>query len=113
MRWTGIIVGLFLIFHLADLTWGPANPHFVRGDAYDNLFASFDRVPVAIIYIVANIALGVPHLPRRVEHVPEPRAQQPTLQHLAPVLRRSRFAVVVTVGNVSMPLLIATGVVTK
>ena len=30
MRWTGVIVGLFIIFHLADLTWGTANPDFVR-----------------------------------------------------------------------------------
>ncbi|MGK2949879.1 MAG: succinate dehydrogenase cytochrome b subunit [Acidimicrobiales bacterium] len=59
MRWTGIIVGLFILFHLADLTWGTVNPDFVRGDAYRNLVASFERVPVAIIYIVANIALAI------------------------------------------------------
>ena len=29
------------IFHLVDLTWGNANPHFVRGDPYDNLVYSF------------------------------------------------------------------------
>ncbi|HEV7865772.1 MAG TPA: succinate dehydrogenase cytochrome b subunit, partial [Acidimicrobiia bacterium] len=34
MRWTGIIVILFLVFHLADLTWGSANPEFVRGNVY-------------------------------------------------------------------------------
>ena len=28
---------LFLIFHLMDLTWGNANPDFVRGDPYNNL----------------------------------------------------------------------------
>lgn len=59
MRWTGIIVFLYLIFHLADLTWGYANPDFVRGAAYDNLVQSFQRVPVAIIYIACNIALGI------------------------------------------------------
>ena len=59
MRWTGVIVGLFVIFHLLDLTWGTANPNFVRGDPYDNLFDGFERVPVAIVYILANIALGV------------------------------------------------------
>lgn len=59
MRWTGIIVGLFIIWHLADLTWGWANPDFVRGAAYRNLDASLSRVPVAILYIVANIALGI------------------------------------------------------
>jgi succinate dehydrogenase / fumarate reductase cytochrome b subunit len=59
MRWTGIVVLLFLLFHLADLTWGTVNPDFVRGDVYRNLVASFERVPVAIIYIVANVALGL------------------------------------------------------
>jgi succinate dehydrogenase / fumarate reductase, cytochrome b subunit len=59
MRWTGIIVALFILFHLADLTFGWANPDFVYGNAYDNVVASLSRWPVAIIYIVANLALGV------------------------------------------------------
>jgi succinate dehydrogenase / fumarate reductase cytochrome b subunit len=59
MRWTGIIVALFLIFHLADLTWGAANPDFVRGDPYRNFVATFTRPGVAAIYLVANIALGI------------------------------------------------------
>ena len=46
MRWTGVIVGLFLVFHLADLTWGTANPDFVRGDVYRNFVATFSRPPV-------------------------------------------------------------------
>jgi len=59
MRWTGIVIGLFLIFHLADLTWGTLNPDFVRGDVYRNFVATFSRPPVAAIYIVANLALGL------------------------------------------------------
>jgi len=58
MRYTGVIVLLFLAFHLADLTWGSANPGFVRGEVYRNMVASFQRVPVAATYIIANIALG-------------------------------------------------------
>jgi succinate dehydrogenase / fumarate reductase, cytochrome b subunit len=59
MRWTGVIIALFVLFHLADLTWGNANPDFVRGDIYRNLVASFERIPVAVLYIVANIALAI------------------------------------------------------
>ncbi len=59
MRWTGIIVGLFILWHLADLTWGFANPDFVRGAVYWNLDTSLSRIPVAALYIVANLALGV------------------------------------------------------
>ncbi|MEX2292374.1 MAG: succinate dehydrogenase cytochrome b subunit [Acidimicrobiales bacterium] len=59
MRWTGVVVGLYLVFHLADLTWGTVNPDFVRGDVYRNMVASFSRPAVAVIYIVANLALGL------------------------------------------------------
>ncbi len=59
MRWTGIIVGLYIIFHLADLTWGQANSEFVRGDPYNNLVYSLQRPVVAIAYGVAMIALGI------------------------------------------------------
>lgn len=60
MRWTGVIVLLFIGFHLADLTWGveAANPDFVRGATYDNLVASLSRPIVAAFYLVANLALG-------------------------------------------------------
>src|SRR5262249_23326525 len=59
MRGTGVIIALFLVYHLLDQTWGPANNSFVRGDPYHNMFTSFQRPVVAIVYIVANIALGI------------------------------------------------------
>jgi succinate dehydrogenase / fumarate reductase cytochrome b subunit len=59
MRWTGTIVLLFLIYHLADLTWGLTNPDFHRGDVYDNIVASFSRAPVAILYVVAQAFLAI------------------------------------------------------
>lgn len=59
MRWTGVIVLLYLLYHLADLTWGWVNPDFVRGAAYDNLVASLSVPWVAAIYIAGNIALGI------------------------------------------------------
>ncbi len=59
MIWTGTIVALFLAFHLADLTWGTANPDWARGDPYNNLVFSFQRVPVAIFYVLASLALSI------------------------------------------------------
>ena len=110
MRWTGVIVGLFLIFHLLDLTWGTANPDFHRGDVYDNVIASFQRVPVAIVYIAANIALGI-----HIFHGAWSMFQ--SLGWNSPRYNSWRrafaiaFAAVITIGNVSMPLLVVTGVV--
>lgn len=62
MRWTGSIVIFFVVFHLADLTWGAspaATDAFVRGDVYANMIDSFSRLPVAVLYVVANLALGI------------------------------------------------------
>ncbi|MDH3706118.1 MAG: succinate dehydrogenase cytochrome b subunit, partial [Acidimicrobiia bacterium] len=47
MRWTGPIVLLFILFHLADLTWGWWSDDWVRGDPYHNVVNSLSNVPVA------------------------------------------------------------------
>lgn len=60
MRWSGVIVLLFLAWHLADLTIGveAVNPEFVRGAVYDNLVSSLSRWPVWILYVAAQVALA-------------------------------------------------------
>jgi succinate dehydrogenase / fumarate reductase cytochrome b subunit len=110
MRWTGVIILLFLIFHLLDLTWGEVNPDFVEGNPYNNLFATFERVPVAIAYIVAMLALGL-----HVFHGAWSMVQSLGWNNPRYNIWRRYFAVgfaaVITVGNISMPLLITTGAV--
>lgn len=59
MRWGGIIILLYLVFHLADLTWGFANPDFIRGDIYHNLGVSLRRPIVWIAYVAAQGALAL------------------------------------------------------
>jgi len=110
MRFTGIIVGLFILFHLADLTWGWTNPDFIRGDIHHNMIESLTRVPVAIFYIVANLALGV-HL----WHGGWSLFQSMGWNN--PRFNRARswfawgFAALIVLGNISFPLAIVTGVV--
>jgi len=112
MRWTGVIVALFVIFHLMDLTWGNANPDFVRGDPFDNMIESFQRVPVAIAYIVANIALAIHIFHGAWSMFQSLGLNNPRWNHARRVFAAA-FAIVIGLGNVSMPLLIVTGVVTK
>lgn len=62
MRWSGVIFLAFLLFHLADLTWGiqPMAPEtWEHGEVFANFIATFSRPSVAILYVIANIALGV------------------------------------------------------
>ena len=57
MRWGGVIIALFVIWHILDLTTGTVNPD-PAGGAYGRLVASFDRPIVAIFYILAMVALS-------------------------------------------------------
>ena len=59
MRWGGVLIALYVVYHLLDLTFGPANPSFTPGDAYGNLVASLQRPVVSGYYIVANLAVGL------------------------------------------------------
>jgi succinate dehydrogenase / fumarate reductase, cytochrome b subunit len=59
MRYTGLIVILYLVWHIMDLTWGVGNSSFRHGDVMNNVDSSLSRLPIAAIYVVANIALAV------------------------------------------------------
>jgi succinate dehydrogenase cytochrome b subunit len=59
MRWGGVIITLFVVYHLLDLTAGVANPNGVRGAVYDNLVADFRVWYVALAYALAVLALGL------------------------------------------------------
>jgi succinate dehydrogenase / fumarate reductase cytochrome b subunit len=106
MRWTGPIILAFVVFHLLDLTWGTANPSFHAGDPYDNVVASFQRVPVALVYIVANLALAT-HLYHAGWSLFQSMGWMPRWRRWF----ATGFAVVIAVGNVSFPIAVLTGVV--
>lgn len=59
MRVGAVLIVLYVVYHLLDLTFGPANPAFAPGDAYGNLIASLSRPAVAAFYIVANAFVGL------------------------------------------------------
>jgi len=110
MRWTGIIIGLYLIFHLADLTWGFANPDFVRGAAYDNLVASLSVPYVAAIYLVGNIALGI-HLFHGAWSMFQSMGINSPRYNGARRMFAAGLAGVITLVNVSFPLSVLFGIV--
>jgi succinate dehydrogenase / fumarate reductase, cytochrome b subunit len=108
MRWTGVVILLFLLYHLADFTWGWANPDFVRGDVYRNVQGSLTNAVPAVIYVVGSIALGL-HL----FHGAWSMFQSLGLNNPRYNSWRRTFAIafatVVTVGNLSFPLAVVSG----
>lgn len=115
---TGIVLLLFIIFHLLDLTLGvkPAASadfqHAVDGShaAFQNLVSSFERPAVAIIYIVAMVILFA-HLSHGIWDaaldlgVTGKKGLKVTMwvAYLLPAI--------VMIGNISIPLAVLFGVV--
>ena len=113
MRWTGTIVLAFLLFHLADLTWGasPAAPEmWERGEVYANLVETFSRWPVAVFYLIANVALGF-----HIWHGTWSLFQSLGINNARFNAWRRYLATglttVVVAGNLSFPLAVMTGIV--
>jgi succinate dehydrogenase / fumarate reductase, cytochrome b subunit len=59
MRWGGVIVLLFIIWHILDLTVGVVNPNGEHLKPYENIVADFapDRWYITLFYVVSLVAI--------------------------------------------------------
>ncbi|WP_078866161.1 succinate dehydrogenase [Streptomyces sp. NRRL S-1448] len=110
MRWGGIILGLFLVWHLLDLTTGTVHPGFRPGHPYQNVVDTFSTWYGNVIYLVAMLALGL-HVRHGFWSAAQSlgvgsRTRDRLLKTTANVL-----ALVLTVGFVSVPVAVMTEVV--
>jgi succinate dehydrogenase / fumarate reductase, cytochrome b subunit len=108
MRWSGVFLLAFIIFHLLHFTTGDFHPDFIPGDVYHNVITGFQVVPIAILYILATLVLGL-HL----FHGAWSMLQTLGLNH--PRYNRVRnvvcigLAALVVIGNLSFPVAVLTG----
>ncbi len=110
MRWGGVIILLFVIYHILDLTTGTVHPDFQPGNVYANVVSGFQVWYVSAFYIAAMVALGF-HLYHGTW----------SMFHTLGInnAKYNRFfrwlsiivAIVVAAGNISIPLAVLAGVV--
>jgi succinate dehydrogenase / fumarate reductase cytochrome b subunit len=110
MRWGGVIIGLFVIYHILDLTTGTLNPLGVRGEVYDNVVADFSRWYITLAYTLAVVAVGF-HVRHGVWS-----ALQTLGRSSGPCQTRYKaialvFAVVLTAGFLAVPFAVQFGLV--
>jgi succinate dehydrogenase / fumarate reductase cytochrome b subunit len=113
MRWGGVIILLFVFYHLAHLTFGKnvAPPsQFIHGDVYHNVVTGFQVWWVAAIYIIANLALGL-HLYHGLWAMFSSLGLTNPRFELWRRTFATLFAVVITAANISFPLSVLTGFV--
>ena len=110
MRWSGYLIAFYIVFHLMHLTWGNVHHNFVLGNPYANLVSGFQVLPIALVYIAANLLLGM-HL----YHGLWSMFQSLGLNHPSYNAWRRRFAVsfavVVSLGFISVPVAVLAGFV--
>lgn len=59
IRWGGVLLLAFIVFHLLHLTVGAVHPQFTHLDPYTNVRLGLAQPAVAAFYIVAMLALGL------------------------------------------------------
>jgi succinate dehydrogenase / fumarate reductase cytochrome b subunit len=110
MRWGGVIILLFVIYHILDLTTGTLNPNGVSGEVYDNVVADFSRWYVTLAYTAAVVTVGF-HVRHGVWS-----ALQTLGRSSGPYQMRYKaialvFAVVLTAGFLAVPFAVQFGLV--
>ncbi|HEX9548016.1 MAG TPA: succinate dehydrogenase cytochrome b subunit [Acidimicrobiales bacterium] len=112
MRWGGVAIGLFVVFHLANFTWGWLHPGYtyIRGGVYHNVVGNFDQWWLVVIYVAAMIALGL-HIYHGSWSIFQTFGINNRRWDL--LIRRSAtiVAIVVVLGFVSVPLGVLTGAI--
>lgn len=110
MRWGGVIIALFVVYHLLDLTVGVANPVGAQGKPYTNVTADFEHWYIAAIYAVSVIAVGF-HLRHGVWSMTRTLGRQrPGSERLFGWIATG-YAVLMTVGFLSVPFAVTVGIV--
>ncbi len=114
MRWGGVIVLLFIIYHLLHLTVGaPVSGYeIVHGKVFNNVVTGFSNPAIAGFYIIAQVCLGL-HLYHGVWSL----MQTLGLNHDKYNDTRRKVAtsvsLLITVGNISIPVAVLAGLLSN
>lgn len=109
MRWGGVIILLFVIYHLLHLTTGDAHADFIHGDVHHNLVVAFSNPLVAAVYIIANLALGL-HLYHGLWSMFQSLGWNNPKFNPWRRLFATAFSIIVVLGFISVPLAVLFGI---
>ncbi|MER6143923.1 succinate dehydrogenase cytochrome b subunit [Streptomyces sparsogenes] len=110
MRWGGVILGLFVVWHILDLTTLTVNERAEPGHPYQNVVATFSTWYGNTIYIVAMLALGA-HIRHGLWSATQTLGAGRPHRDRALKIASTAVAVVLAGGFISVPIGVMTGVV--
>ncbi|MFJ6700198.1 succinate dehydrogenase cytochrome b subunit [Streptomyces sp. NPDC091272] len=110
MRWGGVILLLFIVWHLLDLTTLTVNTHAQSGHPYENVVATFSTWYGNVIYVVAMLAVGL-HVRHGFWSAAQTLGVGNAARERALKVLANLLALVLTVGFLSVPVAVMTGLV--
>lgn len=110
MRWGGVIVLLFIVWHILDLTVGAVNPDGTDTTPYDRLVASFSNPFITAFYVLALILLGM-HLRHGIWSATQTLGQSNRRREKTVNLFALAFATLLTLGFLLVPFSVLFGLI--
>lgn len=109
MRWGGVVLALFIVWHILDLTAGVVHPDFVEGDVYRNVTDDFQVWWVNVIYIAAMVALGF-HINHGFWSASQTLGINSAGKDRAIKAVGTTLALVISLGFIAVPVAVMTGI---
>jgi len=111
MRWGGVILGLYIIWHILDLTTGTVHTGRFREDhPYENLVDTFSHWWNDVIYMAAILSLGL-HIQHGFWSMAQTLGIGSVTRNRALKAIGNVLAISLTAGFLSLPLSVMTGLV--
>jgi succinate dehydrogenase / fumarate reductase cytochrome b subunit len=110
MRWGGVIIALFIVYHILDLTFGAANPAGADSTPYDRTVASFQNPIATTVYVITLILLGM-HLRHGIWSATQTLGQSNRRRERTVTAFAVAFATLLIAGYLVVPAAVVFGLV--
>ncbi|MEV6741894.1 succinate dehydrogenase [Streptomyces sp. NPDC051104] len=111
MRWGGVVLALFIVWHILDLTTGTAHPGgYQELHPYQNVVDTFSTWYGNVVYIVAMLALGL-HIRHGLWSAVQTLGLGSRTRDRALKTTANAFALLISAGFISIPVGVMTGIV--
>lgn len=112
MRWSGVILALFVVYHILHFTTGTlyVEASFNRADVYGNVVNGFRNPIVSLVYIVAMLALAF-HIHHGIWSMAQTLGWRNGVNNDLWRGFATVMAIVIAGGNISIPLAVLAGFV--
>jgi succinate dehydrogenase / fumarate reductase cytochrome b subunit len=112
MRWGGVILALFIVYHVLHFTTGTlyVEARYNPADVYANVVNGFRNPIVSLVYIVAMLALAL-HLYHGIWSMSQTLGWRNSVNNSLWKGFATVMAIVIAGGNIAIPLAVMAGIV--